>query len=118
MCNFGHLPFVFDLKAYQSRLVSEQYNEVKAKPVELDGIYSLVKNYLSSMGYVETLEAFEGNQEKKPQAKTEPSKAIEFDSPSLDRKMTIDHNDNSLSDKKDDVYSKVESAKKSCASKS
>ena len=56
-------------------------------------------------------------QEKKElQVKKEPTKLIEFDSPSLDRKMTIDHNDKSLSEKKDDVYSKVESAKKSVKS--
>ena len=91
MCNFGHLPFVFDLKAYQSKLVSILYNDVKTKPVELDAVYSLVKNYLSSMGYLETLCAFDENQETKElHVKKETSTAIEFDSPSLERKMTID----------------------------
>ena len=90
MCNFGHLPFVFDLKAYQSKLVSILYNDVKTKPVELDAIYSVVKNYLSSMGYLETLCAFDESQEKKElHPKKEAPISIEFDSP-LERKMTID----------------------------
>ena len=71
------------------------------------------------MGYLETLCAFDENQEKKElHVKKETSIPIEFDSPSLARKMTIDQGDNSMSDKKDDVYSKAESAKRSYASKS
>ena len=116
MCNFGHLPFVFDLKAYQSKLVGAQYNEVKSKRVELDAIYSLVQNYLSVMGYTETLEAFDENQQNKElHKKDEPGENIEFDSP-LERKMTIDQADNS--DKREEKSLKAESAKKSHASKS
>ena len=102
MCNFGHYPFVFDLRAYQSRLVSDRYNEVKTKPVELDTVYTLVKNYLSSMGYVETLQAFDENREQKELhvKKEDTDNAIKFDSPSLARKMTIDQADNSTSEKK------------------
>ena len=88
-------------------------------PVKLDDVFSLVKNYLSSMGYVETLQAFdEKNDMKELRAEVdEAHKAIQFKSPVKERRMTLDQSD-PTSGSKEDILDKIESAKKSIASKS
>lgn len=82
-------------------------------------MFALVKNYLSTMGYVETLTAFdEKNQTKELQDELlEAHKAIQFKSPVKERRMTMDQSD-PTSGSKEETLEKLESAKKSIASKS
>jgi len=96
-----------------------QFDQVKTKPVEHDAMFALVKNYLSTMGYVETLTAFdEKNQTKELQDELlEAHKAIQFKSPVKERRMTMDQSD-PTSGSKEETLEKLESAKKSIASKS
>jgi len=59
-CNFGSSkhPFHFELDSHIAKLqFKEQFSHVKAKPVDLQTIYGLVKGYLAAMAYAETLEA-------------------------------------------------------------
>ena len=86
--------------------------------MELNGVFSLVKNYLSSMGYTETLQAFDENFEQKELHEKETEvKVIQYDSPVKERRMTLDQSD-PTTDSKEDVYKIINSAKKSATSKS
>lgn len=56
-CNFGSKhPFRFELASHILKLqFSEQFAQVKELPVKLETIYGLVKSYLASMAYAQTL---------------------------------------------------------------
>ena len=83
-------------------------------------LFSLVSSYLEQMGYRQTLQTLKDPQsDKQGSVGACDQKTLEFESPTIERKMTIDQNDQSLSERKlDSAFSKAESAKKSVASKS
>ena len=98
-CNFGarrRKPFSFDLDSYVDQLrFEEQFNKIKSKPVKLQSMYDLVKDYLTVMAYSDTLQTLEqeygtASEGDSPTFLIRPTQEETKQSPTLKRKMTID----------------------------
>lgn len=92
-CNFGAKPFDFDVDThFLSKRYSEQFLEVKQKPVRLPTMYSMVRQYLEAMAYSETLAVFKAEQgiHIDPQL----CRGADEETKVVQRKMTIDYGSN------------------------
>ena len=74
----------------------EQFSKIKSKPVQLQSMYALVKDYLSAMAYSDTLHVLEneyGTSADNDSPTFIPKQSLEETklSPGLKRKMTIDY---------------------------